>query len=133
MSELELSFDRPVSAEALARLLAQTAWGADRTVDDLTVALGHSLLNLGAWRGDELVGFVRALGDDRYRVLVEDVVVDAAERGNGVGTAMMRALLARLAHVEEVNLACAPQTVPFYARLGFTPAPGAHLTLRRVT
>ena len=47
------------------------------------------------------------------------MVVDQAYRGQGIGSEIMRRLLERLAHVEEIVLNCHDDLIPFYERLGF--------------
>jgi predicted GNAT family N-acyltransferase len=77
---------------------------------------------VGAWEGDRLVGFARAMSDGVYRALVDDVVVDQDRRGKGVGDELVRRLLDRLAGVEAVFLRCGEDLVPYYARHGFERA-----------
>ena len=54
-----------------------------------------------------------------FRALIDDVVVDEAQRGSGIGSEMMRRLIAHLAQVEEVFLLADDRNVPYYTRLGF--------------
>ena len=57
--------------------------------------------------------------------------MDEAHRGRGVGTTLVRLLLAEhLSDVEEVLLGCTEENVPFSARLGFQLA--RHPYLKRV-
>lgn len=112
------SFDKPIPADAVERLLKQTEWGADRPRDSIQTMIDGSLC-LGVWQGETLVGFVRVVTDDVYRAFIEDVVIDEPLRGQGIGSEMMRRLDARLAHIELVMLACGEERIPFYERLGF--------------
>ena len=57
--------------------------------------------------------------DDRFRAIIDDVVIDASYRGQGLGAALLRRMAERLTHVEEVFLRCEPELVPFYERLGY--------------
>jgi predicted GNAT family N-acyltransferase len=93
--------------------------------------LAATPLHVGAWRGEELVGYARALTDGVYRALIDDVVVDAPLRGTGVGAALVRHLLERLEAVEEVFLGCSEEVVPFYLGLGFERAAHPYLKLPR--
>ena len=77
---------------------------------------------LAAWENGRLIGFVRAITDGLYRALIDDVVVDESQRGNGIGSELMQRLLARLESVEEIFLRCGPNVVPFYERHGFQRA-----------
>lgn len=55
----------------------------------LAPALQHSI-NIGAWDGDRLVGFVRVVTDGALCAVAPDVAVDPDYRGIGIGRALMR-------------------------------------------
>jgi GNAT superfamily N-acetyltransferase len=116
---VDYSFTKPIPSEALRALYAQTGWAANRPVEAIRQMLENTVVYLGAWQGDRLIGFARAITDDRYRAFIEDVIVDEALRGQGIGAAMMQVLMERLAHVEEVILSCEDHLIPFYERFGF--------------
>jgi predicted GNAT family N-acyltransferase len=119
VSAIDYSTERPIEAEKLRDLTRQTNWAGARTLDGLEAMLAGTQIVVGAWKGDRLVGFARALTDGVYRALVDDVIVDEAERGQGVGDELVRRLLERLAEVEAVSLRCDEALVPFYTRHGF--------------
>ena len=123
--QISFSFTRPVSAKAVQSLLRQTDWAGTRTEEDIQVMLGNSSLLLGAWREDSLVGFARVLTDDCFRAFIDDVVVTEAERGQGVGHALMDHLMQRLVHLEEVTLFCDETVVSFYEQHNFARASGS--------
>jgi predicted GNAT family N-acyltransferase len=112
------SLDRPLPLDAVRRLLAQTDWAAQRTPADLQTMLAGSVW-IGAWQDDWLVGFARAITDGVYRALLEDVVVDKALRGQGIGRALVEKLLERLAPVQQILLVCGDHLVPYYGQFGF--------------
>ena len=47
---------------------------------------------VGAWHGQELIGFARAVTDGILRAYVEDVIVAPGWRGRGVGRALLAGL-----------------------------------------
>lgn len=116
--DIEYSFTRPIPPDELHRLFAQAEWTKTRTTAEIQHLLAHSVC-VGAWRGNELVGFARAVTDDLFRAFIEDVIVDETLRGQGIGLALMRALLGRLAHVQAIALDCANHLAGYYAQLGF--------------
>lgn len=78
---------------------------------------------VGAWNGDQLVGFARALSDGHLTVLVEDVMVRERYRGHGVGAKLLTLLLQEVGDVAAISLFCEPPFVNFYERNGFRAAP----------
>jgi GNAT superfamily N-acetyltransferase len=125
------SFTRPIPPAALQHLFQQTLWAANRSPEDIRALLESTPVCLGAWLGDELVGFARAITDDRYRALIEDVVVESSLRGQGIGSAMLAHLIERLAHVEELLLLCDDARIGFYQRHGFVLSEYPRLVKRR--
>src|SRR5215216_2945982 len=107
-----------LKGEDLLNLFAQAGWSAKRTPETLQVMLENTPVSVSVWDGERLIGYARAVTDDIYRALNEDVIVDEPYRGQGIGITMMRRLLERLAHVEEIALVCEDKNIPFYERLG---------------
>ncbi|MEL6449353.1 MAG: GNAT family N-acetyltransferase [Pseudomonadota bacterium] len=128
---VRIAFDEPLDAGDVAALFAQTDWACDRSVDDVRVMLDADSFHVSAWADSKLVGFLRVLSDRRFRAFIEDVIVDAEYRGQGVGDAMMRRALETLAPVQEVVLGCTEDNVGYYARHGFTRV--GHATMQRKT
>ena len=123
MSPIEYSSTSPVTAEELAYLLKQSDWAANRSPNTLERMLRHTPCFVSARSKGRLIGFARALSDETYRALVEDVIVDEAYRGRGVGAALIELLLREhLSGVEEVSLACTEANAAFYERFGFKRA-----------
>jgi GNAT superfamily N-acetyltransferase len=75
---------------------------------------------VGAWDGDRLIGFTRALSDGVHRAYVEDVVIDPDYRGQGIGEKMVASLLEAIGDVHIVTLFCLPEREAFYGRNGFS-------------
>lgn len=120
------SLTRPLAAPDVRALLDQTTWGAGRNEAQTAHMIDVSVC-IGAWDGDRLIGFARVLTDDCYRAFLEDVVVDNAYRGAGIGAEMVRRLLDRLAHVEYIMLTTGEDRRAFYQRLGFESSDSVHM------
>ena len=116
---LEYSFDRPVPVTALQGLLRQTSWASNRSDPDVELMLAKTSVQLGVWQTDRLVGYARALTDGRFRALIDDVVVDEAERGSGIGREIVRHLVDHLSEVDEVYLLADDHNAVYYSSLGF--------------
>jgi GNAT superfamily N-acetyltransferase len=110
--------DRPIDPVQVRRLYGGVDWGHGRDEPGIMATIEAGVA-VGAWDGDKLVGFTRALSDGRYRAYVEDVMIDPDYRGNKIGERMVAALLEGLADIEIVSLFCLPQRVAFYERNGF--------------
>ena len=65
-----------------------------------------------------VVGFVNAVGDGVFAVFVPCLEVLPAYQGRGIGSELVRRLLARLEDRYSVDLVCDDDVVPFYERLG---------------
>jgi ribosomal protein S18 acetylase RimI-like enzyme len=91
-----------------------------RAGDKIRRAFGQSSHVCFAYQGSRLVGASRALTDGEYHALIYDVVVHPDCQRQGIGSAMMDALLARLP-VWRVMLVADHDVQPFYSQFGFTP------------
>lgn len=83
----------------------------------LAVLRGSSHVGL-AWSGDALVGFISAVSDGVLCAYIPLLEVRPEAQAFGVGSELVRRLLARLDHLYMVDLVCDPDLVPFYERFG---------------
>lgn len=87
----------------------------------LREGFARSLVILGAYEGEKLLGILRAVGDGVTIVFVQDLLVLPEYQRKGIGSALLRTLLDRYAQVRQVELATDndPKTIAFYKTLGF--------------
>lgn len=111
---------RPIDPAAVQALYTAEGWWPERTAADLGTVLSRGPA-VGAWMGDQLVGFARAVTDGRFRAYVEDVVVAAPHRGRGLGTMLIDRLHEQLREVDVVSLFCDPTLVRLYRERGYQP------------
>lgn len=114
---------RPVAAdeiEACRRLLAANQWGP-RVADPAVFAelVRRSPVALVAVRDGQVVGFLRALTDGIFNGYISMVVVDQAYRGQGVGSALVRACMGDRPEMTWVLRAGRDGVSAFYEGLGF--------------
>jgi len=81
-----------------------------RGVEDAIVAIDSD--------ADLVVGLVTAIGDGALTAFIPFLEVLPAYRGRGIGTELMRRVLARLRDRYSIDLVCDSELVPFYERLG---------------
>ena len=81
-------------------------------------------------QGDpRVVGFVNAISDGVLYAFVPLLEVLPTQRGQGIGSELVRRLFDELAGFYAVDLMCDPELQPFYERLGMQPAVG--MVIRR--
>ena len=82
---------------------------------ELLAASDHVVL---AVDGRRVVGFVTALSDGVLSAYVPLLEVLSDYQGRGIGSELVRRMLAQLGDLYMVDLACDEELVPFYERLG---------------
>lgn len=95
-----------------------------RAPEMLRRAFENSLLTLGAYDGDRLVGLVRAVGDGYSIVFVQDLLVLPEYQRRGIGAGLLKAVIERFPHVYQTELLTddTPEHAAFYRSVGFTPS-----------
>ena len=109
--------------DEILRLYSEVGWTAyTENMVALEDGYKNSLLVLAAYEGDELLGIIRAVGDGCTIVFVQDILVFPGHQRQGVGTALLEAVLKRYPDVRQVELVTdnTPKTVAFYKSLGFS-------------
>ena len=109
-------------ADEILRLYTQVGWTAyTENMPALEQGYKNSLLVLAAYENEELLGIVRVVGDGATVILVQDLLVSPKKQRQGIGTALLKAVLDRYANVRQIQLVTdnTPKTVAFYRSLGF--------------
>ena len=83
---------------------------------------GNSLCGLGAYDSDRLVGIIRAVGDGRTIVFVQDIIVLPEYQRKGIGTKLLKAVVEKYKDVYQIELLTdnTEKTKTFYRSVGFT-------------
>ena len=109
-------------SDEILPLYTQVGWTAyTENMPALERGYKSPLLVLAAYENSELLGIVRAVGDGATDVWVQDLLVYPEKPRQGVGTALLRAVLDRFSDVRQIQLATdnTPKNVAFYRSLGF--------------
>lgn len=124
MRDLEIREYASYREEEILGLYAAVGWTAyTRDMAALREGFARSLLVLGAYEGDELLGILRAVGDGTTVVLIQDLLVSPEHQRRGVGTALLRNALDRYGNVRQIQLVTddRPETAAFYRAAGLRP------------
>ncbi len=71
-----------------------------------------------------VVGFITAISDGVSSAYIPHLEVLPAYQRSGIGSELMRRMLAQLRHLYMIDLICDTNVQPFYARLGMRPYTG---------
>jgi N-acetylglutamate synthase-like GNAT family acetyltransferase len=115
------------TAEEFERLFRSSGWteALDVAADRLAATLPHAWYAVCARRGGHILGTGAMLSDGVLHALIVNVIVVPEMRGRGIGTEIMKRLVARCqeAGVLQVQLFSARGKRGFYERLGFAARP----------
>ena len=111
--------------DRLTELYRQAGWWTDEADNPSLVAgiVAGSHCFLVARQAKTIIAMGRAISDRVSDAYIQDVTVDPAFRGQGIGSRMVAALVARLEAdgIGWVGLIAERKTHPFYRPLGFSP------------
>ena len=119
---MEIKEYKEYKAEEIRRLYTEVGWKAyTENLTALELGYKNSLLVLAAYEGDELLGIIRVVGDGYTIVFIQDILVFPSKQRQGIGTALLKAVLERYSDVRQIELTTdnTDKTVSFYKSLGF--------------
>lgn len=116
--------DRVPTPDEHRRLAERVGWDHAFHWPSMPRSLDASLFGAVAVEGDRVIGMGRVVGDGVLYFYIQDVVVDPAYQGRGIGQMIVEALLTRIrttspAHAF-VGLFATDAALPIYERNGFT-------------
>ena len=108
--------------EEIMNLYVSVGWTAYTDhPDSLRLGFENSLLLLGAYNGNTLIGILRAVGDGETVVFIQDILVNPQYQRQGIGTALIKQTMSRYRHVRQLQLCTdnTEKTKAFYRSCGF--------------
>ena len=114
--------NRELDDEAVLALYQAVGWVMyTRDPAKLKRALAQSLMVLGAFDGDRLVGLIRAVGDGETILFIQDLLVLPSYHRQGIGRQLVKALVDHFPEVRQRVLLTEdqPDTRAFYEKIGF--------------
>lgn len=114
--------NRELDNEAVLALYQAVGWVMyTRDPAKLKRALAQSLMVLGAFDGDQIVGLIRAVGDGETILFIQDLLVLPNYQRQGIGHQLVNALVDQYPAVRQRVLLTddQPDTRVFYEKIGF--------------
>jgi len=113
--------------------LFRAAWSYHRE-RDFAAQLGHSLLYVGAFDGERLIGFVNLAWDGGKHAFLLDTTTHPDYQRRGIGAALVRVAIesAHTRGIEWVHVDYEPHLAAFYQRCGFRHTEAGLLYLREM-
>ena len=112
----------PYDEEEILSLYSDVGWSAyTQDPEALRGGFERSLTVLAARENGRLAGILRAVGDGRTIVFVQDILVRPEYQRRGIGSALLRKLLDTFSGVRQIVLVTdnTPETAAFYRSMGF--------------
>lgn len=121
----------PFPSQVALQSLWMAAWGGPGSAN-FEAILERSLGHVGAYAGDELVGFVNLAWDGGVHAFILDTCVHPGKQRQGVGTQLVRKAveIATVRGIEWLHVDHEPHLTPFYVRCGFRPTEAGVMRLR---
>ncbi|TYR73996.1 GNAT family N-acetyltransferase [Rossellomorea vietnamensis] len=110
--------EKEIKACDISSLYKDAGWWEERGTGDIEKML-RAQISVGAWKGDTLIGFARAVSDGVFRAYLEDVVIHSNWQRSWIGKRLVCRLLDDLAHIDIISLFCEVEHIPFYEKTGF--------------
>lgn len=88
------------------------------------ILANSSAVVLGRNEAGMVVGFITAISDGISCAYIPHLEVLSDYQGHGIGTELVKLMLARLRHLYMIDLVCDPALQPFYEGLGMRPVVG---------
>jgi ribosomal protein S18 acetylase RimI-like enzyme len=78
-----------------------------------------------ALEADRVIGFCTCITDEIYTAYIPLLEVLPEHQGRGIGSELVKRMIAGLKRCYMIDVCCDPGVVPFYEKLGLTPMAGA--------
>lgn len=121
-----ITYKRDIELELndVLKLYSDAGWYAyTNDPERLMSAVKNSLCTITAWEGDQLIGLIRAVGDDASILYIQDILVLSARQREGIGKTLLLTLMSLYKHVRQTVLITdnSPKTIAFYKSIPMKP------------
>jgi ribosomal protein S18 acetylase RimI-like enzyme len=119
---IEYRMDREIPRQGVLELYRANGWSSAEKPQELYSALLASDSLGTAWDGERLVGLGNAISDGHLVVYYPHLLVHPQYQGRGIGTRLMRLLMARYQGFHQHILVADGRAIEFYRKCGFERA-----------
>ena len=122
MGTISLNEYKYYNEAEITELYKQVGWGNYyNNPKKLKLAYENSLYILGAYIENKLIGVIRIIGDGNFIIYIQDIIVSPSYQGRGVGKLLVKAIIEKYNHVDQMVLLTdnQPETLRFYKSVGF--------------
>jgi ribosomal protein S18 acetylase RimI-like enzyme len=113
---------REISLDDVLALYTALGWSSARKPEKLHAALLSSHALVTAWDANRLVGLGNAISDGHLVVYFPHLLVHPDYQGRGIGSALMRILMAKYEGFHQQALMADGRAIDFYRKMGFCRA-----------
>ena len=121
-SSIVYSETRDIPLDTILKLYSANEWSSANKPNELRDALMNSHSLLTAWDNDRLVGLGNAISDGHLVVYYPHLLVDPEYHLQGIGSELMRRLMANYEGFHQHVLIADGSAIDFYEKCGFTRA-----------
>ena len=106
-------------------ILWETVWGQAPTLEQIKLAMEHTLFRVSIFDDDKIIAMARMIGDMGLNYYIKDVIVRPEYQGKGIGRMLINELLEFVNSngIRDtsifVELCAMPDKIPFYEIFGF--------------
>lgn len=112
-------YNEPVSIKALADLRESVGW--NRMEKEYNNPLLTSFYHIAVYEKEKLIGYVDCVSNGVTDAYIQDLMVNPAYQGRGIGTDLMKKMIACLKekHIYMISVIFEESLKPFYEKFGF--------------
>lgn len=133
MDELTVKFNKLTAEEFIS--LWNSVWDGAPTLEQMRLALEHTLFRVSVYDGEKVVAMARMNGDMGFDYYIKDVIVRPEYQGKGIGRLLINELMKFINNngIKDteifVELCAMPDKIPFYEKFGFSANEAQRLRL----
>ena len=123
MNEITIKINEIPDIRELEALYNDVGWTTyTKDLDVLLKAFYCSLSIITAWKNNELIGVLRAVGDGITIVYIQDIIVKTTHQRQGIGRLLVNEIMNEYKKVRQKVLLTdnQPNTLAFYKSCGFS-------------